>query len=118
MIKANERCAMLTINLSEQTKAFLDETLSSDLDADAKVRQLIRAEYLRELSRFRRTDLAMVHKYSMTFDEFLAQSMVEKLGYSWEVEQDAMAWETAVGGILTMERKLKQLQELDHEFTA
>ncbi len=109
---------MLTINLLEQTKAFLDKTLPSELDTDAKVRQLIRAETLRELSRFRRTDLAMAHKYRVSFDEFIAQSMVEQLRYSWEVEQDAMAWETAVGGILTIERKLKLLQELDHEFTA
>lgn len=109
---------MLTINLLEQTKAFLDETLPSELDTDAKVRQLIRAEYLRELSRFRRTDLAMVHKYSVSFDEFIGQSMVEQLGYSWEVEQDAMAWETAVDGILNIKRKLKRIQELEHKFTA
>jgi hypothetical protein len=40
------------------------------------------------------------------------------MDYSWDVEQDAMAWETAVGGMATMERKLKDLQDLDHELSA
>jgi len=33
--------------------------------------------------------------------------------YSWEVEQDAMAWESAIGGIVTMERQLRELRGLN-----
>jgi hypothetical protein len=40
------------------------------------------------------------------------------MNYSWEVEQDAMAWETAVGGMATMARKLQELRALDDESSA
>lgn len=40
------------------------------------------------------------------------------MNYSWEVEQDAMAWETAVGGIVTLERKLQELRSIDNESNA
>ncbi|MCA9994147.1 MAG: hypothetical protein KDE47_05460 [Caldilineaceae bacterium] len=106
---------MATVELTRQTQALLEETLPNEQDIDAKVRQLIQAEHLRELGRYRRTDLALTRKYNLTFDEFTAQHTTRRMGYSWEVEQDAMAWETAVGGIATMERKLKELRELDRE---
>ena len=31
----------------------------------------------------------------------------------WEVEQDAMAWESAIGGMATMERQLRELRGLN-----
>jgi hypothetical protein len=108
---------MTTIELMERTRQILDETLPNEQDVDAKVRQLIRSEYLRELARYRRTDLALRRKYDLPFDEFLARRITQQMDYSWEVEQDAMAWETAIGGIATMERKLEELQNLDHEPT-
>ena len=109
---------MTKVKLLERTREFLDETLPDEPDVDAKVRQLIRAECLRELGRHRRTDLALTRKYGFSFDEFIARRTTQQMGYSWDVEQDAMAWETAVGGIVTMERKLKDLQDLDHELSA
>lgn len=108
---------MATTNILEQTKAFLDDALPNDLDVDAKVRQLIQAEYLRELGRYRRADLAFTRKYGITFEEFIAQRTTRQMGYGWDVEQDAIAWETAIGGIATIERKLKQLRDLDNEST-
>ena len=109
---------MVKVELRERTRAFLDEALPNEQTVDAKVRQLIKAEYLRELGRYRRTDFALGRKYNLSFDEFIAQRMTRQLEYSWEVEQDAMAWETAVGGIATMQRKLNDLQELDDELSA
>ncbi len=47
----------------------------------------------------------------MTYEEFEARNLVKEHGYSWEVESDAIAWETAVDGIKTMQRKLKELLE-------
>ena len=109
---------MVKVALRERTRAFLDEALPNEQTVDAKVRQLIKAEYLRELGRYRRTNFALTRKYNLSFDEFIAQRTTRQLAYSSEVEQDAMAWETAVGGIATMQRKLNDLQELEHELSA
>jgi hypothetical protein len=73
--------------------------------------QLIETEYLRQVARYRRVDVALTHKYEMTFDDFVARRITRQKGFTWEVEQDAMDWETAVGGMATIERKLKELQE-------
>jgi hypothetical protein len=54
-----------------------------------------------------------MRKYGMQFDEFVACGLVKEKGFTWEVESDAMNWEAAIGGIRTMERKLRELQETD-----
>jgi hypothetical protein len=46
----------------------------------------------------------------MTFAEFTEGRVVQQKGYTWDVEKDAMDWETAVDGMRTMERKLQELQ--------
>ena len=104
---------MATVTLKEETQKFLLETFPDEEDLDSTVRQLIEAEYLRRLSQYRRTDRALSRKYSVSFDEFVNQQMTRKLDYRWEVEQDAMSWETAVGGIMTTERKLQALRVLN-----
>ena len=43
----------------------------------------------------------------MSFAEFVARRIPRQKDYSWEVEQDAMDWETAIGGIATIERQLR-----------
>lgn len=106
---------MATVNLLEQTRNFLDEALPDEQNTDAKVRRLIEAEYLRELGRYHRTQLALSRKYGVSFDEFISRHITRQMNYSWEVEQDAMAWETAVGGIATMERKLEELRNIANE---
>jgi hypothetical protein len=47
----------------------------------------------------------------MAFEDFAAKRVVRETGYAWEVESDAMDWETAVGGIRMLERKLRELRE-------
>jgi len=49
----------------------------------------------------------------MSFEEFMARQLVRQRGYTWEVEKDAMEWETAISGIQTMERKLEELRALE-----
>jgi len=102
---------MTAVVLLERTQEFLRETMLGDQDPDTKVRQLIEAEYLRQEARYRRLDLALARKYGMTFDDFIAHRITREKGYTWEVEQDAMDWETAVGGMVTIERKLKELEK-------
>lgn len=106
---------MTAVVLLERTQEFLRETLLGDQDPDSKVRQLIEAEYLRQTARYRRVDMALTHKYDMSFDDFVARRITQQRGYTWEVEQDAMDWETAVGGMATIERKLKELREIGSE---
>ncbi|MBP8292515.1 MAG: hypothetical protein KAX65_07075 [Caldilineaceae bacterium] len=85
--------------LSERTLELLSETLPRGRSADARVRYLLEAEYLRKLGQYRRTNAALTHKYGMSFDAFLAEDIVGQRDYSWDVERDAMEWEIAVGGI-------------------
>jgi hypothetical protein len=106
---------MTTVELLPQTRQLLDESLPDERNIDAKLRRLLEAEYLRELARYRRTELALARKYNLSFAEFLAQGVIRQREYSWEVEQDAMAWETAVGGMATIERKLRELRAIDDQ---
>lgn len=97
--------------LQERTLQFLEEPLLGEQDLDTKVRFLLEAEYLRRLRQYRRIDQILSRKYGMAFEEFVTRRVVQQKGYTWEVEKDAMDWETAVGGIKTMERKLQELRE-------
>lgn len=97
--------------LLEETRQLLAEPLLGEEDLDTKVRFLIEGEYLRRLARYRRLDHVLSQKYGMTFEEFVAQRVVQQEGYAWDVESDAVDWETAVGGIRTMERKLRELRK-------
>lgn len=47
----------------------------------------------------------------MNFEKFVDCRVVKKEGYTWDVEKDAMDWETAIDGISTMKRKLRELRE-------
>jgi len=66
------------------------------------------AEYLRRLRQYRRVDQLLTRKYGLTFDEFIARRLVQQAGYTWDVEKDAMDWETSVDGIKTIEKLLRQ----------
>ena len=107
------RWQLVIAELMEQTEEFLRATVPGDQSLDAKVRQLIEAEHLRQLAQHRRADLALARKYGMTFDEFLTRRIPGQRDYTWEVEQDAMAWESAVGGMRTVERQLQALRMLN-----
>ena len=95
----------------ERTRQLLEEAPIQGSDVDAKVRQLLNAEYLRKINQYRRTDTTLSQKYGMTFEQFVARRVAREKQYSQEVETDAMAWETAISGIATMERKLDELRE-------
>ena len=102
---------MSQMGLLERTRQFLEEPLLGEQDLDTKVRLLLKAEYLRRLGRYRRLDRILIQKYGMTFEEFVARRVVQQKEYTWDVENDAMDWETAVGGMRTMERKIQELRE-------
>jgi hypothetical protein len=106
---------MSETKLMESTLQFLEEPLLGEQDLDTKVRLLLEAEYLRRLGRYRRLDRTLTQKYGMTLEEFIEGRVVQQKGYTWDVEKDAMDWETAVDGMKTMERKLQELQASGRE---
>jgi len=59
---------------------------------------------------FKYLDQTLRQKYGMNFEEFHAQKVAQKQEYTWEVEKDAMDWETAIGHIQTLERRLEQVR--------
>ncbi len=100
---------MHTVELQEETYQLLQEPFMGEQTFDTTVRMLLEAEYLRRLKRYHYLNQILREKYGMDFEEFHKQKVAQKQGYTWEVEKDAMDWETAIGHIQTLERKLKQL---------
>lgn len=102
---------METASILDRTKKLLNEAPLTGNNLDTKVLNLLRQELLRHLGQYRRLDLLMQQKYGISFDEFVSRRVVRENEYSWNVESDAMEWETAISGIKTMERKLEALKK-------
>lgn len=68
---------------------------------------------MRTLEHYQQVRQALEQKYGLTFEEFIAQDIVAAQNYGWEVEQDAMAWETAIGGIATIERRQSEANQAE-----
>lgn len=99
-----------TIVVSPEIANHLDRlSFSETNDLNEKLRTLIVAEYQRRLARYRLTDRQLSQKYKMSYEAFEQQQITRQRGYTWEVESDAIAWETAIDGMLTMEQELTKL---------
>jgi len=105
---------MAAVLLKEQTQQWLSDPILGQDDIDAKIRRLLEAEYLRKLAQYERANQLLTQKYGMAFEEFVAEDIVSRQGYTWEVEQDAMQWETAAGGIATLRRRLQEMKDAAH----
>lgn len=100
----------MTITVSNEIARHLDDlTFDDTLDIEGKLRSLIIAEYQRRLVRFRLTDRQLTQKYNKNFAAFEQVQMIRQKGYTWEVESDAIAWETAIDGMQTIEQQLSSL---------
>lgn len=84
-------------------KKQLDEMTEDEL------KEVLRRDYIRRLTRYRMIDDSYRKKYSMDLDSFEKANIVEKQNYSFAVESDAQEWELAIDGIKTVEKKLKEL---------
>ncbi len=104
---------MSELILRERTYRLLEDTFPGEQDVDAKVSRLLEAECLRRLAAYRHTDRALCQKYGMNFQEFTERRTVPQRGFAFDVETDAMDWETAISGIKTMEHRLRELRESD-----
>lgn len=100
----------VSLLVSEQVAEQIERLTWGEVHTvDDKLSRLLAAELRRRLAGYRRTDLQLRQKYGFDFETFERQEMTKQRGYSWEVESDAIAWETAVDGIRTMERQLREL---------
>lgn len=74
-----------------------------------ELREVLRRDYLRRLTRYRMTDDFYRKKYGMDFETFEKENIVQKRNYTFEVESDAQEWELVLDGIRTVEKKLREL---------
>lgn len=100
---------MQAIAISKQT-LDIPEAFEPGESVERKVEKLAEQELLRRLARYQLTDYTLRKKYGLTLDEFETQSIVEKRGYSFEVESDHQDWDLAVDGIHTVQRQLARLR--------
>ena len=84
--------------------------LEPEQDLNSALEQLSENELLRRLNRYQFTERTLSRKYGMSFAEFKARRVVERQGYSFEVESDFWDWEMALDGIETVETMLAELK--------
>ena len=80
-------------------------------DVDAALRRVLENEIRRRLAAYELTDRVFQRKYGMTLAEFETAGIVEKQGYSHEVESDHQDWDQELDGIDTLREALRKLQE-------
>ena len=106
----------ITITISEEVVDRLNDlSVAQTDDVETNLQRLLNAEYERRLARFRLTDRRLSQKYGMTLDEFEQRQETRQHAYSWEVESDAIAWETAVDGIRTIQQQLASIDNRKHD---
>jgi len=106
-----------TIVVSDEIARHLNSlSLGTASDIGEKLRALLEAEYRRRLTRYSLTDRQLRQKYGMSFEEFERQQITKQQGYTWDVESDAIAWETAIDGIRTTQRQLRELLKYKNDY--
>ncbi|MDI6759306.1 MAG: hypothetical protein QMD05_00625 [Candidatus Brocadiaceae bacterium] len=88
-------------------KAILKKQIEGMTEKELK--DILRRDYLRRLTRYRMTDDFYKRKYGVDFKNFEKTNVVKRQNYTFEVESDAQEWELAIDGMKTVEKKLKEL---------
>ncbi|MFQ5685264.1 MAG: hypothetical protein ACE5GV_01255 [Candidatus Scalindua sp.] len=86
-------------------------TLQKQIDemSEDELKEVLRRDFVRKLTGYRKTDDFYKKKYNMDFVSFQKANIVEKQNYTFEVESDAQEWELAIDGIETVKKKLKDI---------
>jgi len=89
----------------------METVLKRQMDelSEDELKDIFHRDYLRRLTRYRMMDDLYRKRYGMDFERFQEVNVVEKQGYTFEVESDAQEWELAIDGIKTIRRKLGEL---------
>jgi len=101
-------------SISEEVVNITRKVISEEKEESIErgMAKLLYNETRRRLIEYELLDRNLTKKYGMSFDEFREKKMIEKLGYSWEVEKDYQNWEIARDGIETMEEMIDKVRSI------
>jgi hypothetical protein len=99
------------MSVSEEMVNITRKLLSEE-NIEKGMAKLLYNETSRKLVGYELLDRNLTRKYSMSFEEFREKKMIEKLGYTWEVEKDYRNWEIARDGIETMEEMIDKVRDI------
>ena len=102
------------LKISDELASYVTELFPEE-KKENKIKRLIENELRKKLVRYQLMVRNLKSKYQMDFETFMAEKVVEKKGYSFEVENDFCDWEMALDGIETIKRRLNKLQESNNE---
>ena len=99
------------MSISEEMVNLTRKVISEE-NIERGMAKLLYNETRRKLIEYELLDRNLARKYGMSFDEFREKKMIEKLGYTWEVEKDYQNWEIARDGIETMEEIIDKVRDI------
>jgi len=96
------------------SRSLLDifNTIETEGDINSKVKHVLENELVRRLNRYELTVRNLEKKYELSFKEFKKKGIVEKKGYSYDVENDLWEWESSLDGIKTVKTEIKRLRTI------
>ena len=99
------------MSISEEVVNITRKVISEE-NIEKGMAKLLYNETRRKLIEYELRDRNLAKKYGMSFDEFREKKMIEKLGYTWEVEKDYQNWEIARDGIETMKGMIDRVRTI------
>jgi hypothetical protein len=99
------------MSISEEMVNITRKVISEE-NIERGMAKLLYNETRRKLIEYELLDRNLTKKYSISFEEFRERKMIEKLGYSWEVERDYQNWEIARDGIETMKEMIDKVRNI------
>ena len=75
-------------------------------DFEIKIRKILENEIRRRLAQYEIIDRTFQKKYGMNIEQFEKERMVQKKGYSFEVESDYHDWDAAVDTMESLQEDL------------
>jgi hypothetical protein len=99
------------ISISEEMVNLTRKVISEE-NIERAMAKLLYNEMRRKLIEYELLDRNFTKKYGMSFEKFREKKMIEKLGYTWEVEKDYQNWEIAKDGIETMEEMIDKVRNI------
>ncbi|NQE51948.1 hypothetical protein C5S29_00045 [ANME-1 cluster archaeon GoMg3.2] len=99
------------MSISEEVVNITRKVISEE-NIEKGMAKLLYNETRRKLIEYELLDRNLARKYGMSFDEFREKKMIEKLGYTWEVEKDYQNWEIARDGIETMNGMIDRVRTI------
>ena len=99
------------ISISEEMVNLTRKVISEE-NIERAMAKLLYNEMRRKLIEYALLDRNFTKKYGMNFEEFREKKMIEKFGYTWEVEKDYQSWEIAKDGIETTEEMIDKVRNI------